>query len=180
MSGDTVAALICTDSEAVWATLAEAIDALERNPARLDEAICCSGAMCGCRGSTNRHLLVHDARTAIRTLRAQPSATLGGVTAEQATEARLAMFLEILAASTGRADASDHQWNWINAFCEDHEGRSPDTFNLAEQQGYTTVSHDSDSDQSTVYLTPEGRAYLAALSLQNATPDATRARETGE
>jgi hypothetical protein len=79
-----------------------------------------------------------------------------------AREVRLRMFLEILAASCGQADASDYRWNWINAFCGEHEGCEPDTFNTAHDAGYTTVSHDSDTDTGTVYLTDAGRAYLSA------------------
>ena len=79
----------------------------------------------------------------------------------RARELRLRMFLEILAASCGQADASDYRWNWINAFCGEHEGCEPDTFNTAHDAGYTTVSHDSDTDSGIVRLTDAGRAYLA-------------------
>lgn len=49
--------------------LAEAIAAIS-DPRGLDDAICCSGHMCGCRGSSHRELLLHDlsevlARTAL-------------------------------------------------------------------------------------------------------------------
>ena len=30
------------------------------DPRGLDDAICCSGHMCGCRGSSHRELLLHD------------------------------------------------------------------------------------------------------------------------
>jgi hypothetical protein len=73
---------------------------------------------------------------------------------------RLMVFLEILSAMGGQSDASDYAWNWINAFCESHEGRNPDTFNLAHDLRFTSVSHDSDTDQSNVYLTAAGRAAL--------------------
>jgi len=79
----------------------------------------------------------------------------------RAREVRLRMFLEILQASCGQADASDYRWNWINAFCGEHEGYEPDTFNTAHDVGYTTVSHDSDTDSGIVRLTDAGRAYLA-------------------
>jgi hypothetical protein len=73
---------------------------------------------------------------------------------------RVAMFLEILSAAGGAADASDNPWNWINAFCEGHEGRDPDTFNQAIDLGFVSWSHDSDSDNSTITLTEMGRAAL--------------------
>lgn len=81
---------------------------------------------------------------------------------ELAQTDRLMMFLEILSAMGGQSDASDYSWNWVNAFCEAHEGRNPDTFNLAHDLRFTTVSHDSDTDQSNVYLTAAGRAALDA------------------
>lgn len=75
---------------------------------------------------------------------------------------RLRMFLEIMSAAGGEQDATDYRWNWINAFCSEHEGREPDTFNTANQRGFTTVSHDTDTDTGVVRLTDAGRAYLAA------------------
>ena len=88
-----------------------------------------------------------------------------------AGDVRLRLFLEILSASCGEADASDYRWNWINAFCSGHEEREPDTFNMAADAGYTTVSHDSDTDSGIVRLTDAGRAYLAA----SPTPDSSAA-----
>jgi len=79
----------------------------------------------------------------------------------RAREVRLRLFLEILSASCGQADASDYRWNWINAFCGEHEGYEPDTFNTAHDAGYTTVSHDNDTDSGIARLTDAGRAYLA-------------------
>lgn len=75
-------------------------------------------------------------------------------------EMRLRMFLEILSAMGGRSDASDTAWSWVNAFCEDHEGRDPDTYNRSEELGYTQTSHDTSYDSSTVYLTDAGRSFL--------------------
>jgi hypothetical protein len=76
--------------------------------------------------------------------------------------ARMTMFLEILSAAGGEADASESSWNWINAFLEEHEKRYPDTFNEAIDAGYVDWSHDSDSDNSTIRLTATGRAALKA------------------
>ncbi len=42
--------------------LRSAVDALEGKTPDLDQQICCNGHQCGCRGSTNRCLLVHGAR----------------------------------------------------------------------------------------------------------------------
>lgn len=56
--------------------------------------------------------------------------------------------------------------------CGEHDGRDPDTFNMAVDAGYTTVSHDSDTDSGNVYLTDVGRAFLAATPATNTvTPD---------
>lgn len=77
---------------------------------------------------------------------------------------RLRIFLEILLASGGEADAGDSQWNWINAFCEDHEKRSPDTFNTAADRGFTATWYDGDRDHGSVRITHAGRSYLAALA----------------
>lgn len=96
---------------------------------------------------------------------------------DMAQEQRLRMFLEILSASCGQADASDYRWNWINVFCDEHEGREPDTFNLAEQRGYTTVSHNTDTDEGMVYLTDAGRAFLSAAP---ASPILTSVANEGE
>lgn len=77
---------------------------------------------------------------------------------------RMRMFLEILSAAGGHSDCSEWDGAWINAFCEGHEGQSPDTFNQAIDLGYTRSTHDSDTDHSVVYLTDAGRAILALQS----------------
>ena len=77
--------------------------------------------------------------------------------ADERMPTRMAFFLEILASMGGQSDASDYKWNWLNAFCAEHEGQEPDTFNEAVNRGFTTVSHDSSTDESTVYLTDAGR-----------------------
>jgi len=43
-------------------TLSEVVDALDGRRDDLDQEICCSGHHCGCRGATNRDLLIHNAR----------------------------------------------------------------------------------------------------------------------
>jgi Lar family restriction alleviation protein len=87
-------------------------------------------------------------------------------------EARLRMFLEILSAMGGKSDASESKWSWINAFCEPHEGGSPDTFNLAIERGYTRSTHDSDTDHSVVWLTEAGSAALSPTpALEGVVPD---------
>lgn len=47
---------------ALEAALRETVDALDGRRDDLDQAICCSGHDCGCMGSSNRQLLIHDAR----------------------------------------------------------------------------------------------------------------------
>jgi len=91
------------------------------------------------------------------------AATPASVTPD-AGEGRLYMFLEILSAAGGQSDAGDWPGAWINAFCEAHEGRAPDTFNLAINRGYARSTHDSDSDHSVVYLTDSGRSFLSVAS----------------
>lgn len=88
-----------------------------------------------------------------------------GEDAGNAPDERLRMFLEILSAAGGQQDASDTRWNWINAFCEEHEDRNPDTFNLAIDRGFTTSTHDTSHDIATVYLTDAGREALAAMPM---------------
>ncbi len=89
-------------------------------------------------------------------------ATQAAQPAEADGVGRLRMFLEILSAAGGIQDATEGRWNWINAFCSEHEGREPDTFNTANQRGFTTVSHDTDTDSGVVRLTEAGKAWLAA------------------
>jgi len=45
--------------KALVEALQEATSALEGSVPDLDDAICCSGFHCGCRGASNRDLLVH-------------------------------------------------------------------------------------------------------------------------
>ncbi|MBS7669374.1 hypothetical protein [Croceicoccus gelatinilyticus] len=78
-------------------------------------------------------------------------------------EVRMAMFLEIMAATGGETDAGDWRGNWINAFCEEHEGRDPDTFNAAANAGYISVAHCTSTDHSIATLTDKGRTALASL-----------------
>ena len=63
---DYIAALRASHDALVEA-LEAAADALEGKTDDIDEAICCSGHECGCRGSTNRDLLSHNIRTALAT-----------------------------------------------------------------------------------------------------------------
>jgi len=83
--------------------------------------------------------------------------------AECREDARLRMFLEILSAMGGQSDCSESKWSWINAFCEGNEGTDPDTFNRSIGLGYTRSTHDSDSDNSMVWLTNTGRDFLSKL-----------------
>ncbi len=92
--------------------------------------------------------------------------TTGAALADECRETRMAMFLETLAAIGGQADAEDHPHNWIMAFCSEHEGRDPDTFNLAIQHEFTRVTHDNDTDEGMVYLTDNGRRAIPRLRAQ--------------
>lgn len=136
MSGDTVAAPICTDSEAVD------LDALMQQAVIADFDV--SAYASGSPDYSARIEAWVRARMAmvravpaliaeLRTLRAQPSATLGGVTVTAAM------------VRAARKAGHDHEFVW---------GMDQEQF--------------------------EADHLTAALSLQNATPDATRARETGE
>lgn len=82
-------------------------------------------------------------------------------------DSRTWWLLFILSKSGGQANASDERWDWINAFCEDRDN-DDDTFNLAADDGLIRVSHNTDTDQSTAYLTDAGKAALAA---RPASPD---------
>lgn len=52
------------ESERLRAALKAAIEAL-RDDTGLDDGICCSGYHCGCRGSTNREVLLYELRQAL-------------------------------------------------------------------------------------------------------------------
>lgn len=116
----------------------------------------------------------------IEALEAQLAALKSEPPADVPRPLRMAMFLETLQAMGGQSDASDYSWNWINAYCEAHEGQDPDTFNSAEQYGFTTVSHDSDTDQSTVYLTDAGRNAIPRLRAAALAAPQQIARSLGE
>lgn len=83
-----------------------------------------------------------------------------GVVVETAPgpDAKLRLFLAILADAGGEASGNDDKWNWINHFCDDAEPL--DTFNQASKRKFTRVTHDSDTDNSIVYLTDAGRAFI--------------------
>lgn len=89
-----------------------------------------------------------------------PSAPVAPIGAVKPDE-RMVMMLEILQTMGGTSDAGDYKGNWLNAFWEDHEGRTPDSYNMADALGYVTTSHDTSTDAATVTLTDAGRALLA-------------------
>lgn len=80
---------------------------------------------------------------------------------------RLRWFIHIIA-KVNLADASDHDSNWVTAFCDDR-GNGSDTFNIAIDRGLIWASHDTDSDHSTCGITDAGKAFAAANP--PATPD---------
>lgn len=86
------------------------------------------------------------------------------------SEERLKWFLTILESVGGKSDASDAKWCWTNAFCDDVPNPT-DTFNRAIELGFTTTSHDSDSDASMVYLAARGRSALTRFTAALAVPD---------
>jgi hypothetical protein len=93
---------------------------------------------------------------------APPSDSPGSAHQPQGGDARedkLRSFLSILAAAGGQTSGNDDKWNWINYFCDDAEPL--DTFNQASKRKLTRVTHDSDTDNSVVYLTDAGRAFIA-------------------
>lgn len=76
---------------------------------------------------------------------------------------RLRLFLAILQGAGGETSGNDETWNWINYFCDD--GWPLDTFNQASKEGLTRVTHDSDTDNSVVYLTDAGKAFIALVPI---------------
>ncbi len=70
---------------------------------------------------------------------------------------KLRLFLRILVSAGGTTSGNDGPWNWINYFCDDAEPL--DTFNQASIQKLIRVTHDSDSDESVVYITAAGQEY---------------------
>lgn len=82
--------------------------------------------------------------------------------AQPSPDGKLKLFLSILQSAGGEASGNDDKWNWVNYFCDDAEPL--DTFNQASKQKFTRVTHDCDSDNSVVYLTDAGRAFIAGTS----------------
>jgi hypothetical protein len=68
---------------------------------------------------------------------------------------RMWWFLAILRHLGGSAEAGDESWNWIGVFCDDR-GDETDTYNLSEILAFTSTTHDSLNDSSTVHLTADG------------------------
>lgn len=90
-----------------------------------------------------------------------PSAPIPAPAGGLKPDDRMVMMLEILQAMGGTSDAGDYKGNWLNAFWEEHEGRTPDSYNMADALGYVSISHDTSTDAATVTLTEAGRALLA-------------------
>ncbi len=80
---------------------------------------------------------------------------------------RLWWLLFIMSKSGGETNASESRWNWINAFCDDFDD---DTFNLAIDLKLIRCTHDSDTDNSTAWLTDGGKALVAYFSAPPAGP----------
>lgn len=84
---------------------------------------------------------------------------LGPIVVAPLLDERMFWYLSILQGAGGFASASDCPGEWVSAFCDD---RSPiDTYNLAEELGYTQTAHDNCFDSSIVHLTDLGREALA-------------------
>jgi len=96
---------------------------------------------------------IYSAREALR------RAGLGPIIVAPLLDERMFWFLSVLQAAGGDAPASDDPGEWVAAFCDDRE--PTDTYNLAEDLGFTRTTHDNRSDNSTVRLTDLGREALA-------------------
>ena len=77
-----------------------------------------------------------------------------------ANDERLRWLMHIMA-RVREEDASDCDFNWVSAFCDDR-GNKDDTFNIAIDRGLSRVSHDSDTDNSICWITDAGKAFAAA------------------
>lgn len=70
-------------------------------------------------------------------------------------DSRLFLLLQMIGTADGSIDATDHRHNMLNFFCDDR-GEGKDTFNLAIEQGFVRVEHNSDFDTSNAFLTDKG------------------------
>lgn len=84
---------------------------------------------------------------------------LAPITVAPLLDERMWWFLAILRQLGGSAEAGDESWNWISVFCDDRD-EDTDTYNLSEGLGFTSTTHDSLNDSSTVHLTADGREAL--------------------
>ncbi len=124
------------------------------------EVAICFECLNGC--SVSKDAPSYDAAVAIWNTRAP---------AQCASDVKLKLFLSILQSAGGQTSGNDYPWNWINYFCDD--AAPMDTFNEASKRKLTRVTHDSDADDSVVYLTDAGRKFIAggaALSSTNSCP----------
>jgi len=69
--------------------------------------------------------------------------------------------LRYVDASGGKVSASEYRGNPIDLWCDDR-GQETDTLNVAIEDGLLSCSHNSDTDESWVWLTDAGRRALPA------------------
>lgn len=71
------------------------------------------------------------------------------------------LLLAIFEAMHGQGDSSEYKHHWLNMFTGDERPGIEDTFNRCNSKGWLHTTTNTDTDQSTTTLTPEGRARLA-------------------
>ena len=69
--------------------------------------------------------------------------------------------LRYVDASGGKVSASEYRGNPIDLWCDDR-GQETDTLNVAIEDGLLSCSHNSDTDESWVWITDAGRRALPA------------------
>lgn len=68
------------------------------------------------------------------------------------------VLISIISAMGGKTDSSDHDWHWLQWFCNDERAHDKDdTFNRCHARGWLHTTHESDFETSTTTLTDQGR-----------------------
>ncbi len=82
--------------------------------------------------------------------------------------------LRYVDASGGKVSASEYRGNPIDLWCDDR-GQETDTLNVAIEDGLLSCSHNSDTDESWVWITDAGRRALPAPPASQTQPRETPA-----
>lgn len=76
---------------------------------------------------------------------------------------RVLAFVRALNKRGGQYELLDNGREWLDRYCGDHE--PTDTYNRAEELGWTKTTHDTSYDESIVRITDAGRAALGGANV---------------